>query len=212
MKYVRIEETRRIAVEKAMTKVLEETRAYVKTVEEMEITKYDCNTIINDFFYDITRIIEENDLAEVAVTVWNKDTVNPKNIDRKLIDVMWDYRAEAYFIIKKKTRRDQLMNRLYRLVDYVKILMAGADRVGEMEGTEVTNENSRYEKHIEEVTEELTEEVTEEVTEELTDEWLDPENPEDAKKIEELFGRGVSSTPAEIGRQITIDDLMKGEC
>lgn len=149
MKYVRIEETRRIAVEKAMTKALEEARAYVYCVESMELTKDDCNCLINDFFGNIVHIIEENDLAEVAVEVWNKDTVNPANIDRKLIDVMWDYRAENYFIIKKKTRRDQIINRLYRLCDYLDVLLITADRTGEMEEERRAEIMKEVEKNIE---------------------------------------------------------------
>lgn len=149
MKYVRIEETRKIAVEKAMTKALEEARAYVLRVESMELTKEDCNCLINDFFGNIVHIIEENDLAEVAVEVWNKDTVNPANIDRKLIDVMWDYRAESYFIIKKKTRRDQILNRLYRLCDELDVLLVTADRTGEMEEERLKEVEKEVEKNIE---------------------------------------------------------------
>lgn len=149
MKYVRIEETTRIAVEKAMTKALEEARAYVMRVESMELTKEDCNCLINDFFGNIVHIIEENDLAEVAVEVWNKDTVNPANIDRKLIDVMWDYRAESYFIIKKKTRRDQIINRLYRLCDELDVLLVTADRTGEMEEERRNKVMEEVEKNIE---------------------------------------------------------------
>lgn len=149
MKYVRIEETRRIAVEKAMTKALEEARAYIYSGESMEMTKDDCNCLINDFFGNIVHIIKENDLAEVAVEVWNKDTVNPGNIHRKLIDVMWDYRAEAYFIIKKKTRRDQIINRLYRLCDELDVLLVTADRTGEMEEERLREVQAEVEKNIE---------------------------------------------------------------
>lgn len=133
MKYVRIEENTQARVKVVMEELVEEARGLIYQNGCTERDKDYCNNLLNDVMGAIVKVIKDYGLDTCAVTVWNKDTVNPGNIDRKLIDVMWDYRAEAQFIIKRKMRGYNLMNRVHKLVDYVNYLIWSADRTAELE-------------------------------------------------------------------------------
>lgn len=133
MKYVRIEENTQARVKVVMEELVEEARGLVYQNGCTERDKDYCNNLLNDVMGAIVKVIKDYKLDTCAVTVWNRDTVNPGNIDKDLIDAMWDYRAEAQFIIKRKTTGYNLMNRVHKLVDYVNYLIWTADRTAELE-------------------------------------------------------------------------------
>lgn len=131
MKYVRIEERTQSRVKEVMEELETKARVIVYSHEAMEIDKAVCQNIIRYTFKAIIKVVNDYKLADSAVSVWDNDTVNPANIDVTFLNELWDYRTQDYFIIKRKTRKDQLMNRIHGLVDYVYLLMENADRTAE---------------------------------------------------------------------------------
>lgn len=133
MKYVRIEENTQNRVKEVMDELREEARGLIYQNGCTERDKNYCNNLLNDVMGAIVKVIKDYKLDTCAVTVWNRDTVNPGNIDKDLIDAMWDYRAESKFIIKRKMTGYNLMNRVHELLDYVNYLICTADRTAELE-------------------------------------------------------------------------------
>lgn len=160
MKYVRIEENTKARVKVVMEELVEEARGLIYQNGCIERDKDYCNNLLNDVMGSIVKVIKDYGLDTCAVTVWNKDTVNPGNIDRDLIDVMWDYRAEAQFIIKRKMTGYNLMNRVHKLVDYVNYLIYTADRTAEMEEEAQTQKTQEKTETQEVQNENKTEETT----------------------------------------------------
>lgn len=177
MKYVRIEENTQARVKVVMEELVEEARGLIYQNGCTERDKDYCNNLLNDVMGAIVKVIKDYKLDTCAVTVWNKDTVNPGNIDKDLIDVMWDYRAEAQFIIKRKMTGYNLMNRVHKLVDYVNYLIWSADRTAELEQETHTQETETPQEPITNYDEEknLYNHDTGEKIEETEDEWEVPE-------------------------------------
>lgn len=169
MKYVRIEENTQARVKEVMDELRAEARGLIYQNGCTERDKDYCNNLLNDVMGAIVKVIKDYGLDTCAVTVWNKDTVNPGNIDKNLIDVMWDYRAESKFIIKRKMTGYNLMNRVHELLDYVNYLIWTADRTAEME-----QENTEPEQETETQTEEEAPDTTAVTEPQTEEEYVQP--------------------------------------
>ena len=149
MKTMRITENTITRINKVTEDLIVEAREIImkeaKPENCMNIEKDTCNEIIQNTMDAIDKLVKDYNITYAKVNVWNKDEANPVNIDKSFISVLHDYYTDSYFDIKKKTRCEQLINRIHRLVDEVKVLIWNADRTAEMEGAEETNESTRYE-------------------------------------------------------------------
>lgn len=152
MKTMRITERTIERINKVTEDLINEARGIIneeaKPENCMNIDKDTCNEIIKNTMEAIDKLINDYNLTHAKVNVWNKSESRPENVDKEFIEVLHDYYGDSYFEIKKKTRCDQLINRIYRLVDEVKVLIGNANRTAEMEGVEDTNESSRGEEKM----------------------------------------------------------------
>lgn len=153
MKTMKITENTIERINKVTDELIGEARGIISNIakpeNEMTISKEESNAIIKDAMEAIDKLIRDYNLTNAKVNVWNGNESNPAMEDKEFIEVLHGYYKDTYFNIKKKTRCDQLINRIYRLVDEVKVLISNANRIAEMEGVEDTNESTRYEENQE---------------------------------------------------------------
>lgn len=153
MKTMKITENTIERINKVTEELIEEAREIISNIAKPEncltISKEESNEIIQNTMEAIDKLIRDYNLTNAKVNVWNRSESNPNMIDKEFIEVLHEYYKDSYFDIKKKTRYDQLINRIYRLIDEVKVLISNANRIAEMEGVEDTNESTRYEENKE---------------------------------------------------------------